>query len=135
MRGLWQLLFSSLVPYNIYILNHVAKPFESTDWNRLNFDFVNINDINTHLNPTAEELSKSNGGDTAAIQALVRQQKLRDIEINLINLNLPLSSITEAMALFPSNFDKKIYDDLISYNTNRNKFMENYRRQRAAQKS
>jgi len=46
---------------------------------------------------------------------------------NLINLNMPLSSLTEAMALFPSNFDQKIYDDLKSYNSNKNKFMEAYR--------
>jgi hypothetical protein len=45
----------------------------------------------------------------------------------LINLNLPLSCMTEAMALFPSNYDKKIHDDLVAYNTNKNKFLESYR--------
>ena len=45
----------------------------------------------------------------------------------LINLNLPLSCFTEAITLFPSNYDKKIHDDLVAYNTNKNKFLEAYR--------
>ena len=62
---------------------------------------------------------------------LVNTGKLEERpEINtdgLINLNLPLTCLTEAMALFPSNYDKKIHDDLVAYNQNKNKFMEAYR--------
>jgi hypothetical protein len=147
MRGLWTLLFGALVPYQVYMLNTTPKAFKVPNTTpekkvTLNYDFIAKVEINTHLNATEAEISSEplpeglQEKNAKLVKSdLIRQRKLRDIEINLLNLNLPLSSITEAMALFPSNFDKKIYEDLLSYNTNRNKFMENYRRQKAAQKT
>jgi hypothetical protein len=130
-KFLFSLLFNVVVPYQEYYVSNkptVPQKFVMRDGKFSENNFVMIpKEIITELMKKELEQHAKSPQEKGETNSALTERLKREQQMNLINLNLPLSCITEAIALFPSNYDKKIYDDLIAYNTNRNKFLEAYR--------